>query len=262
MNIFKLRRSVSAREIRHILNLSAICKSVGNANTKVSSFAPLSDANADCISFVDPFSVTSVIDMVTAIKKTKACILMVPFGLEVDLLSLLESYNLLFVDNPRKRFIQLIKILGIPPKDYISIGKQCNISDQAIIGGTGFGYVIHDMALEPFPQIGYIHIGDFVTIQSFTSVNRGSLGTTRIGNFTNINKFVNIGHNDQIGKYCIIQPHACFCGSVTVGDNTWIGPGAVIKDHINIGSNCVIGAGSVVVNDVPNGKTVKGNPAR
>ena len=258
MNIFDLKRPVSAYELVSILHLSdaEIC---GNVSYKVNHLAPISHATKGCISFVDLNSFNQT-EAIINICDSQASILIIPREIAGLIKTIATSW--IIVDHPRKTFIDLINTLAVIPEDYISIGKNCNISDQALIGQTGFGYLINDIFMEPFPQIGYILIEDHVTIQPFVSVNRGSLGTTRIGHHTQINKFVNIGHNDDIGHHCIIQPMVCLNGSISVGDYTWIGGGSVIKDHIEIGNNCIIGIGSVVVNDISDGKTVKGNPAK
>lgn len=257
MTVFELMKSYTSLEIYNLLPVGT--KLIGTTQITVNGLASISNATNRCISFVDPHAFRMLADMVNALKASKAGIVIVPFNLQIH-----PSQNQQFiaVDNPRKRFISLINDICIKSRDYIHIGRQCTISEQAIIGDIGFGYVLYDMNMEPFPQIGYVHIGNHVRIQAFTAINRGSLGTTRIGDYTIINKFVNIGHNDHIGRHCIIQPHTCLNGSITVGDHTWIGSGVTIRDHVTIGKNCIIGAGSNVISNIPDGRTVKGNPAK
>ena len=59
-----------------------------------------------------------------------------------------------------------------------------------------------------------------------------------------------------------ISPHATLCGNVHVGEESWIGAGAVVVPGIRIGKRCVIGAGATVINDVHDGTVVAGVPAK
>lgn len=258
MNLFNLKRSVSAYELINIFHLSN-AEIKGNASSRVNQFAPITNATENCISFVDLSSFTET-EAILKICDSKASILVVP----KDIIHLIRPMDCTFlvVNNPRAIFINLIKKLGIVPLDYIKVGKHCIINKQAIIGDTSSGYDPKKIRDDPFPQIGYVEIGNYVTIQAFSVICRGSIGTTIIGNYVEIQKFVNINHNVKIGDYSFIGSHACVLGSVSIGNDTWIAPGSIIRDHVHIGNNCLVGIGSVVVNDIPDNIIVKGNPAR
>lgn len=83
-----------------------------------------------------------------------------------------------------------------------------------------------------------------------------------VGNHCIINTGASVDHDCKIGDFVHIAPHATVLGGVEIGDGTWIGAGSVIKQCIKIGTNCMIGAGAVVLNDVPDGMTVVGVPAK
>jgi sugar O-acyltransferase (sialic acid O-acetyltransferase NeuD family) len=91
-----------------------------------------------------------------------------------------------------------------------------------------------------------------VTIQPEVTIGNGSL----------INAGVLLHHQSVIGTFCEICPGAVITGNVHIGNNTFIGAGAVVLPGIKVGNNVKIGAGAVVINDVENGITVVGNPAR
>jgi sugar O-acyltransferase (sialic acid O-acetyltransferase NeuD family) len=85
---------------------------------------------------------------------------------------------------------------------------------------------------------------------------------TRIGNHVIINTSASIDHDCVIQDFAHIAPGAVLCGRVSVGEGALVGAGAVVLPGIEIGAWAVIGAGAVVTRPVPDGKVVKGNPAR
>ena len=83
-----------------------------------------------------------------------------------------------------------------------------------------------------------------------------------IGKYCILNTNSSVDHECVIGDFVHIAPGAVLAGNVEVGEGSLIGMGAVVLPHVKIGSWCKIGAGAVVVEDVPDGKTVIGVPAK
>lgn len=83
-----------------------------------------------------------------------------------------------------------------------------------------------------------------------------------LGDFSFINRGLNIGHDTQLGAYSTISPGASIAGMVRIGRNTTVGIGATVIDGITIGSDSFVGAGAVVVRDVPDNVVVAGVPAK
>ena len=77
-----------------------------------------------------------------------------------------------------------------------------------------------------------------------------------------MNTSASIDHDNVLGDFVHISPHATLCGEVEVGEGTWIGAGTVVKQCVKIGKWSIIGAGSVVVNDIPDGVLAYGNPCK
>ena len=88
------------------------------------------------------------------------------------------------------------------------------------------------------------------------------MNNCKIGKFSLLNSGVTLGHDVVIGNFCTINPGAHLAGRITIGNGSFIGIGTSIKEEITIGKNAIIGAGSVVLNDVPDGATVYGVPAK
>lgn len=83
-----------------------------------------------------------------------------------------------------------------------------------------------------------------------------------IGSGSLISEGAIIGHDVKIGKYCQISPGAFIGGYSNIGDNVFIGPMATIRDRITVGKSAVVAMGAAVYNDIPEGYTAIGNPAR
>ena len=119
--------------------------------------------------------------------------------------------------------------------DDVSIGKNCYIKDGAVIGGVGFGFERDENNnLFRFPQIGDVHLGDYVEVGANTCIDRGALSTTKIGNYTKINNLCHIAHNNVIGCNVVIAAQVNISGGNIIEDNCWIAPSSSIKGYIHI----------------------------
>ncbi len=127
--------------------------------------------------------------------------------------------------------------------DNVSIGDDCIIHSGTIIGADGFGYV-RDGAngYVKFPQIGKAIIENNVEIGANSCIDRGALGETRIGEGTKIDNLVQIAHNVQIGKRCIIAAQTGISGSTIIEDDCVIGGQVGMGDHATVKSGAIIGS--------------------
>jgi UDP-3-O-[3-hydroxymyristoyl] glucosamine N-acyltransferase len=144
------------------------------------------------------------------------------------------------------------------------IGCHCVFHTNVSIGADGFGFRPSDdgRGLVKVPQIGNVIIGDYVEIGANSCVDRAKFSATIIGDGCKIDNLVQIAHNANMGRSCIMAGHSGLAGSVTLGDGVIIGGSASIKDHTTLHSGVTVGAGSGVVGDVEAGKTVLGYPAQ
>lgn len=145
---------------------------------------------------------------------------------------------------------------------YSFIGNRVHLYPGVRIGQDGFGYVGGPSGVEKIPQLGRVIIQDDVEIGANTTVDRGALKDTVIGEGTKIDNLVQIAHNVQIGRYCLIAAHCGIAGSSTIGDMTQLGGSVGLADHIKVGSHVQIAAASGVMNDIPDGEKWGGSPAR
>ena len=142
------------------------------------------------------------------------------------------------------------------------IGNNVIIHPGARIGQDGFGYAPGPRGLAKLPQIGRVIIQDHVEIGANTTIDRGALDDTVIGEGTKIDNQVQIGHNVRIGRYCVIVAKVGIAGSATLGDGVMIGGASAINGHITIGDGAQIAAFSGVGTNVPPGVRWAGVPAR
>ena len=141
------------------------------------------------------------------------------------------------------------------------IGNRVVIFGGAQIGREGFGFVAGPRSAERLPQIGRVVIQDDVEIGANTTVDRGAMADTVIGEGTKIDNLVQIAHNVSIGRGCMIAGKAGLSGSVTLGDGVQLGGGVGIADHLTIGSGAQLAAGSGLMHDIPAGARWAGFPA-
>lgn len=153
---------------------------------------------------------------------------------------------------------------GTVIRERSEIGAMCILHANVSIGADGFGFraAPDGRGVVKVPQIGNVVIGNGVEIGANSCVDRGKFSSTRIGDGTKIDNLVQVAHNVQIGRACMIAACVGIAGSAVLGDGVLIGGGASVKDHISIGSGAVISACAGVIGDVPAQTRVLGAPAR
>jgi UDP-3-O-[3-hydroxymyristoyl] glucosamine N-acyltransferase len=134
------------------------------------------------------------------------------------------------------------------------IGNNVLIHPGCNIGQDGYGFVFFgpDGHLK-VPQTGRVLIQNDVEIGAGTTIDRGSLRDTVIGEGTKIDNQVQIGHNVTIGRHCLLAAQIGLAGSLTIGDNVALGAKVGINNHLHIGDGAQVTAMSAVKDDIPAG---------
>jgi len=145
--------------------------------------------------------------------------------------------------------------------DYALIGDRVIVHAGALIGVDGFGFA-PGAAHTKIPQLGRVILQADVEIGGNSSIDRGALGDTVIGEGTKLDNLVHIAHSAQLGRHCFITASCAIAGSAVLGDYIQMGGGAKVAGHIEVGDRCVIAANSTVLRSLPAGSEVAGNPAR
>ena len=144
------------------------------------------------------------------------------------------------------------------------IGNRVILHSGVVVGSDGFGYVFAEGHYEKFPQQGGVVIEDDVEIGSNSTVDRGSLGVTVIGQGTKIDNLVQIAHNVRVGRHCVIAAQTGISGSCVIGDYVVMGGQVGMGDHARVEDRAILGGGAGVLPGkiVRRGETVWGRPAR
>jgi UDP-3-O-[3-hydroxymyristoyl] glucosamine N-acyltransferase len=144
------------------------------------------------------------------------------------------------------------------------LGNRVILHAGVVVGADGFGYVLAEGRQHKFPQVGEVIIEDDVEIGANTTLDRGSLGATVVGEGTKIDNLVQVAHNVKIGRHCVIAAEVGISGSVEVGDYVVMGGQVGIGDHARVEEGAVLGGGAAILPGkiVRKGETVWGSPAR
>lgn len=130
--------------------------------------------------------------------------------------------------------------------DNVRIGEHCLIHSGGVIGSDGFGFANQAGAWIKMPHLGGVKIGDHVEIGANTTIDRGFLEDTTLGDGVIIDNLVQIGHNVSIGAHTAIAGCVGIAGSTTIGGSCLIGGGANIAGHLQIANGIHITATSGV----------------
>ncbi|APX88729.1 UDP-3-O-(3-hydroxymyristoyl)glucosamine N-acyltransferase [Brevirhabdus pacifica] len=185
---------------------------------------------------------------------------------------------------------------GVRIGERVQIGARFVAQPGAVIGGDGFSFVTGDKSTvetvretlsgdvraggdkpaadkassddQPVDRswirissVGAVEIGDDVEVGANSSIDRGTIRATRIGSGTKIDSMVQVGHNVQVGRDCLLCGQVGIGGSTVIGDRCVLGGQAGLNDNITLGHDVVVGGGASVVSSVAPGKAVWGNPA-
>ncbi len=145
--------------------------------------------------------------------------------------------------------------------DGTEVGPGSVVHAGAVLGADGFGYATQGGARHKVPQVGRVVVEADVEIGANTTIDRATLGETRIGEGTKIDNLVQVGHNVRVGRHCILCGQAGIAGSTTLGDGVVLAGQAGVAGHIQLGDRVQVAAKSAALASVEPGKVVAGIPA-
>lgn len=146
--------------------------------------------------------------------------------------------------------------------DYCRLGERVLVHAGAVIGSDGFGFETRDGVHYKVPQVGIVVIEDDVEIGANSTIDRARFAETRIGAGTKIDNLVQVGHNVEMGRNCILAGQAGLSGSCRLGDQVVLGGQVGVAGHVSIGQGAQVGGQSGVGRSIPAGSCYSGAPAR
>ncbi|MCG3153018.1 MAG: UDP-3-O-acylglucosamine N-acyltransferase [bacterium] len=142
------------------------------------------------------------------------------------------------------------------------IGHRCVIHPNAVIGGDGFGFTDgFDAALKQ-PQFGKVVVGDDCEIGACTTIDRGTLDDTVLGDDVKLDNLIMIGHNCQLGNHIRMAAQCGLAGGVIIEDYCVIAGQVGFQNRVRVGRGSLVGGQAGVTRDVAPGSQVWGLPAR
>src|SRR5690606_13582488 len=146
--------------------------------------------------------------------------------------------------------------------DCAYLGNNVVVHAGARIGSEGFGWLDLGRSNRKIPQLGRVIVQDGVEIGANTTIDRGALGDTVIGEGTKIDNLVQIGHNCHLGRNCLIAAQSGLSGSTVLEDGVLMGGGVGTAGHLTIGRGSVVHGRAAVTKSWPANSKLIGAPAQ
>ena len=141
------------------------------------------------------------------------------------------------------------------------IGDRSIVHANAVMGAHGFGYDSGPTGHKLSAQLGNVEIGEDADIGACTTIDRGTFGSTRIGNGSKLDNQVMVGHNCQIGEHNLLCSQVGIAGSCQTGTFVIMAGQVGIGDHLSIGDRAILAAKSGVMHSLEGDQTYVGAPA-
>lgn len=133
----------------------------------------------------------------------------------------------------------------------VELGDRVRVFSGSVLGTEGFGFLEGESGYTEMPQLGWVRIENDVRIGAKCTIDRSTLGDTRVGQGTKIDDQVHIGHNCRIGKNCILCAQVGLAGSSIIEDGVILGGQVGVAGHLTIHENAVCGGQTGVTQSLP-----------
>ena len=151
---------------------------------------------------------------------------------------------------------------GVQILDGTEIGDRCIIHSGTVIGSDGFGFAPQkDGSYQKIPQLGTVWIGNDVEVGANCTIDRATLGETKVGHGVKLDNQIQVAHNAEIGDHTVIAAQSGVAGSAKVGKYCVIGGQVGVVGHIEVGDHVQIQGQSGVSSNIPSNMAIQGTPA-
>lgn len=147
-------------------------------------------------------------------------------------------------------------------REYCRIGNRVTLHNGVVIGGDGFGFAKDNNGRQhKILQSGITVLEDDVEVQTLTSIDRATLGETRVKRGAKIDSLCQIGHGCTVGEDNIICGQTGLAGSTVLEENVIMAAQTGAAGHLTVHKNAIVWAQAGIGHDVPEGTIVSGSPA-
>lgn len=141
------------------------------------------------------------------------------------------------------------------------VGRRAILHSGVVLGADGFKFEQGMGGITKIPQVGAVVLEDDVELGANTTIDRAFLHETRIGQGTKLDNLIHVGHNSNIGKFCLIAAGCDIAGSVTIEDGCLLGGAISVREGMTIGKGSMIAGASGIAKSLEPGSVVMGYPA-
>jgi UDP-3-O-[3-hydroxymyristoyl] glucosamine N-acyltransferase len=147
-------------------------------------------------------------------------------------------------------------------REHCVLGDDVVLQNGAVVGSDGFGFAKDEAGRwHKIPQSGPAVLGDRVEVQTNSSIDRASVGATRIGDGVKVDNLVQVGHGSSVADNTLLCAQVGLAGSTHVGKNVILAGQVGVAGHCNIGDGVVAIAQAGLHGDIPPGSVLAGSPA-
>ncbi len=147
-------------------------------------------------------------------------------------------------------------------REKVVLGNRVILHNGVVVGSDGFGFAQEGEEYHKIPQVGTVVIEDDVEIGANSTIDRATLGETRIKKGAKLDNLIQVGHNCTIGENTVIAAQAGLSGSTHIGKGVRVGGQVGFAGHLKVGDGAAVGAQSGVSKSIPSGVFVFGYPAK
>ena len=135
--------------------------------------------------------------------------------------------------------------------DDVVVGARCAFKAGAVVGSDGFGFAPDADGYVKVPHLGSVRLGNDVEVGANTTIDRGTIEDTVIGDGVKLDNQVQVGHNCRIGAHTVIAGCVGISGSSIIGSRCMIGGAVGIAGHLEIGDDVIVTGYSLVTHSLP-----------
>ena len=147
-------------------------------------------------------------------------------------------------------------------RERCTLGDRVVLQPSCVIGSDGYGFDLVEGRFQKVPQVGIVEIQDDVEIGAGSCVDRARFGKTVVGEGTKVDNLVQIAHNVQIGKHCLLVAQSGIAGSSRLGNYVTMAAQSGVAGHLDIADQVVLAAKSAFLKSITKPGVYMGTPAR